>query len=115
MREQFVASWKMARNFLYLIAVCDERDRADKHGGSGDFEVQPKVSVIRPKSLRYKITNTLPLTLMQSLANDYVTSNTPISIALGCPGIFCDDDLASGQFALQGEACLSRELLWGSG
>jgi len=114
-REQFIASRKVARNFPYLIAPCDDGGSADNHGGSGEFEVQPKISVIRPKNLRYKITDTLPLTLLQSLANPYMTTIMRNSTALGCPRIFCDTDLASGQFALEREACLRSELFRGNG
>ncbi|MGA8441861.1 MAG: hypothetical protein WB762_15205 [Candidatus Sulfotelmatobacter sp.] len=105
----------MARNLLNFIATCDECDSADNHGGGGDFEVQQKISVIRPKSFRYKITDTLPLTPLQSLANGDMTSIMPVAIALSRPGIVCDADLASGQFASEGETCLSCEVFWGSG
>src|ERR1700723_2525183 len=115
MREHFKASREMARNFPYLIATCDDSDRADNHGGSSDFEVQPKISVIRPKSLPDKITDTLPLTLLQSLANGYMNSILVICVALRYRGIFCDVDLAFRQFAMKRDACLSRELVWSGG
>ncbi|HZW81732.1 MAG TPA: hypothetical protein VFF50_14760, partial [Candidatus Deferrimicrobiaceae bacterium] len=70
---------------------------------------------ISPNDLRYKITHTLPLTLLQSLANVYMASIMLIALALGCAGTVCESDSASGQFAVQRQTCLSRELLWGGG